>query len=126
MEGNKTRITLEDLKRIKNQAAQGTVIREGEQATKITVHMGTCGIAAGAREVMTVLLAEIQTKNVQGITVAHASCIGLCDREPIVTVQKPNVATVRYGQVDPAKMARIFEEHVMGDRMIPEWIIKGA
>lgn len=119
------KITLEDLKKIREQASLTTAIREGEQATKVTVHMGTCGIAAGAREVMTVLLAEIQAKNATGITVAHASCIGLCDREPVVTVEK-NGSLVRYAQVNPQRMARIFEEHVLGDKMISDWIIKGA
>ncbi|HBN09083.1 MAG TPA: 2Fe-2S ferredoxin [Cyanobacteria bacterium UBA8530] len=120
-----SKITLEDLKRIKSQAAQSTALREGEQTTKIVVHMGTCGIASGAREIMTEIMRVVAEKNLAGVTVAHASCIGLCDREPILTIEKPN-EKVRYGNVKPEMVKRILEEHVIGDRMIADWIIKGA
>lgn len=119
------KITLDDLKSIQKRVAQSTALREGEQAIKVTVHMGTCGIAAGAREVMAALLEEMRTSEAGGITVSHASCVGLCDREPIVTVEK-NDTTVRYGQVTPDMVRRIYREHVLGDHMIADWIIKGA
>jgi (2Fe-2S) ferredoxin len=119
------KITLEDLKSIQKRVAQTTAVREGEQAIKVTVHMGTCGIAAGAREVMAALLDEMKSQDAGEVQVTHASCVGLCDREPIVTVEKDNT-TVRYGQVTPDMVRRIYREHVLGNHMISEWIIKGA
>ena len=53
------KLKVEDLKNIR-EAMKGTVnLREGDHRVKITVHMGTCGIAAGARKIMDVLLAEL-------------------------------------------------------------------
>ena len=52
----------EDLDKIADRMRRQTVLREGAGRAKVTVHMGTCGISAGARKIMTSLLANRAAK----------------------------------------------------------------
>ncbi|MBW1682673.1 MAG: (2Fe-2S) ferredoxin domain-containing protein, partial [Deltaproteobacteria bacterium] len=79
------KLTIEDLKKIKEKAKKSTALREGEATVKITVHMGTCGIAAGAREVMDALMEEMAETERDDIQVVSSGCMGMCSSEPNVT-----------------------------------------
>ncbi len=92
--------SIEDLKRIKEEAQRGTLLREGKADYKVIVHMGTCGIAAGAREVMSAILDEINKRGLTNVIVTQAGCIGLCDREPLVSVEKGE-ERILYGDLTP-------------------------
>ena len=75
--------------------------------------MGTCGIAAGAREVMTALMDEIAQSDRQDIRVVNSGCLGMCSSEPNVTVEIKEEKQVVYQQVDPNKIRQIFKRHVL-------------
>ncbi len=81
------RIRIEDLDRIREEIRKATVLREGAGRATVTVHMGTCGISAGARQIMTTLLAEIEKKNIKDIILTTSGCAGLCSKEPMATVE---------------------------------------
>ena len=117
------KLRVEDLKKIK-EAVKGTVnLREGNFRVKITVHMGTCGIAAGARAVMSALLKEIETRGLQDVILTSSGCAGLCSHEPMITIEVKEAAPVKYVKLDAEKTARIFEEHVMQGKPIPEYAL---
>ncbi|MEJ2101462.1 MAG: cyclic nucleotide-binding domain-containing protein [Desulfobacterales bacterium] len=80
---------------------------------KITVHMATCGIAAGAREVMNALVEEISRSNRKDIEVASSGCIGHCKNEPNITVEIGGGEPVIYQQMTPDKMRQVFKRHIM-------------
>jgi NADP-reducing hydrogenase subunit HndB len=107
------KLTIEDLKRIKESAKKATALREGEATVKITVHMGTCGIAAGAREVMDALLEEMTQADRQDIRVVTSGCMGMCSSEPNVTVEIKDQAPVIYRDMDKNKMRQVFKRHVL-------------
>lgn len=107
------KLTIEDLKKIRESAKKGTALREGETTVKITVHMGTCGIAAGAREVMDVLLEEMAQADRQDIRVVTAGCMGMCSSEPNVTVELQGKEPVIYQHMDKNKMRQVFKRHVL-------------
>ncbi len=107
------KLTIEDLKKIRESAKKSTALREGETAVKITVHMGTCGIAAGAREVMNALLEELAQADRQDIHVVTSGCIGLCSSEPNVTVDIEGKDPVIYQHMDRNKMRQVFKRHVL-------------
>ncbi|MCP4716620.1 MAG: (2Fe-2S) ferredoxin domain-containing protein [Deltaproteobacteria bacterium] len=107
------KLTLDDLKRIREDARKSTSLREGEATVKITVHMGTCGIAAGAREVMSVLLDEIAASKRHDIRVTNAGCMGMCSSEPNVTVELMGQAPVIYQHIDANKIRQVFKRHVL-------------
>jgi NADP-reducing hydrogenase subunit HndB len=117
------RLTLEDLKKIKKTSRRMTSLREGAGRAKITVHMGTCGIAAGAREIMMAFLDEIEKNKVQDIIVTTSGCAGLCSREPMATVQLSGQAPVKYIDLTDRKARQIFASHVQGGQIVTDYAL---
>ena len=107
------KLTIEDLKKIREEARKTTTLREGGATVKITVHMGTCGIAAGAREVMDTLMEEMAQTDRQDIHVMNSGCMGMCSSEPNVTVEIKGQDPIIYQHVDRNKMRQIFKRHVL-------------
>ena len=98
-------------------------MREGGNRGRVTVHMGTCGIAAGAREVLNAFLSEFEKRDIQDIHLTTASCAGLCSHEPMVTVEMMGEPPVKYVYVNPEKAKRILEEHVLGGKVVEEYVL---
>jgi NADP-reducing hydrogenase subunit HndB len=108
------KLTIEDLKKIKEKTAKETSLRGGPANIKITVHMGTCGIAAGARDVMSALMEEMAAADRQDIRVVAAGCMGRCSSEPNVTVETQGSEPIVYQLMDSNKMRQVFKQHVLG------------
>lgn len=107
------KLSIQDLKRIKEKATKDISIRQEKGSVKVTVHMGTCGIAAGAREVMDTLLKEIAESERSDIRVVNSGCMGMCSSEPNVTVEFENQEPIVYQHVDINRMRQIFKRHVL-------------
>ncbi|MEJ2024529.1 MAG: (2Fe-2S) ferredoxin domain-containing protein [Deltaproteobacteria bacterium] len=107
------KLTIDDLKKIKERVKKDTALREGGATVKITVHMGTCGIAAGAREVMDALLEEMSETDRQDIRVVTSGCMGMCSSEPTVTVEMQDRDPVIYQHMDANRMRQVFKRHVL-------------
>lgn len=107
------KLTIDDLKKIKEKVKKDTALREGGSTVKITVHMGTCGIAAGAREVMGALLEEMSETDRQDIRVITSGCMGMCSSEPNVTVETQDKDPVIYQHMDANRMRQVFKRHVL-------------
>jgi len=121
------KLTIDDLKKIKEKVHKEMSLRDGDRRVKVTVHMGTCGIASGAKEVMDILLAEIETAKVHDVIVTTSGCMGLCSREPLVTVEVINQDPIKYEYVNPNKMRQIFKRHVLaGEVQTPFVLAKGS
>ncbi|RJQ22205.1 MAG: (2Fe-2S) ferredoxin domain-containing protein [Nitrospiraceae bacterium] len=117
------RLTIEDLKKIKEKQKSTFSLREGGYRAKITVHMGTCGIAAGAREIMSALLDEIALAKVEDVITTTSGCAGLCAREPMATVEILNRPPVKYGDLTADKMKEIFREHILGGNPVEKYAL---
>ncbi len=115
--------SLEDLKRIKEQATQKREIKTASGQAQVTVAMGTCGIAAGARDTMKAVLEAIETDQLQGILVTQTGCIGLCEWEPIVQVSIGDQPKVTYGKVTPERAQQILKEHVVGGQVVKNLVV---
>jgi len=121
------KITIADLKKIKEKVHKEMSLRDGDRRVKVTVHMGTCGIASGAKEVMDTLLDEIEAAKVNDVVVTTSGCMGLCSREPLVTVEVLNAEPIKYEYVNPNKMRQIFKRHVLaGEIQTPFVLAKGS
>jgi NADP-reducing hydrogenase subunit HndB len=81
---------------------------------KVIVHMGTCGIAAGARNVMVALMEELSDSGRSDVQAESAGCIGLCEKEPVVTVVIGGQEPVVYQRMTADKMRRVFRRHIQG------------
>lgn len=117
------KLTLEDLRAIQEKVKQQKVLRDGESNARIIVHMGTCGIAAGARDVMKALLDEVEKKGISHVIVTTSGCAGLCSKEPMATVEIKGKPPVKYINLDAEKIRRILNEHVLGGNIQVEFAI---
>lgn len=117
------KIKPEDLVKIQESMARTMSLRDGEARAKITVHMGTCGIAAGARKIMSALMASLDQKQEKDIILCASGCAGLCSREPMITVELEGQAPVKYGDLDETKANRILEDHVISGNMVEEYAL---
>ena len=108
-----SKLTIEDLKKIKEKVQKDTALRGADSDVKITVHMGTCGIAAGAREVMDALLELMAETDRQDIRILNSGCMGMCSSEPNVTVEIEGQKPVMYQHMDANKMRQVFKRHVL-------------
>ncbi len=115
--------SLEDLKRVREEALEKRKIKTTEGAIQVTVAMGTCGIAAGARDTMKAILDHIEENNVSGVIVTQTGCIGKCDYEPIVSVAVGAETKVVYGRINPERARKIMQEHVTGGKVLTDWIV---
>jgi NADP-reducing hydrogenase subunit HndB len=114
------RLTIDDLKKLRDQSAGAIALRAGTARAKVTIHMGTCGIAAGAREVMAALLKAIEEQGVTDVMVTTSGCAGLCSREPMATVEVRAQAPVKYVNLTPETMVRVFQRHVLGGEVVTD------
>jgi len=117
------KLTIEDLKRIKEEVRSTTVLREGGFRAKINIHMGTCGIAAGARKLMSAVLKEIEEKKVADVMVTTSGCAGLCSREPMATVEILGQPPVKYCDLNEEKMKEIFVRHVLTGEVVEAYAL---
>jgi (2Fe-2S) ferredoxin len=114
--------SVEDLKKIREEARKKALLREGQAEYKVTVYMGTCGIAAGARQVMAALLDEIGKRGLKNVLVTQAGCIGLCDREPLIGIEKGE-EKVLYGDLTTEKTRQIVASHLVNGQIIGDWVV---
>lgn len=117
------KLTIADLKKIKDAHKAEFTLRDGGYRAKITVHMGTCGIAAGARDIMTALNEEIAASGATDIIVVNSGCAGLCSNEPMATVELKDQAPVKYAFLTADKIRRIFKEHVQGGNIVEDFAL---
>jgi NADP-reducing hydrogenase subunit HndB len=115
--------SLDDLKRIREEALEKRKVKTESGVAQVTVAMGTCGIAAGARDTMKAILNYIETNNVSGVVVTQTGCIGMCEREPIVQVTIGEQPKVTYGKVTPDIAERIMKEHVQAGKTVSEFVV---
>ena len=118
-----SKIKPEDLEKIRERMARTMSLRDGDARVKITIHMGTCGIAAGARKIMSTLLALVEEKDSKDIILTTSGCAGLCSREPMMTVALKGQTPVKYVDLDEEKTKKIFSEHVLSGAVVEEYAL---
>ena len=116
--------SLAELAAIREKMQSKVVIREGEAATRVVVGMATCGIAAGARPVLSAFVEGVHAQGLTNkVTVTQTGCVGLCQYEPIVEVYEAGKEKVTYVKVDADKAAQIIEKHLKGGQIVTEYTI---
>lgn len=110
--------SIEDLKKAREEALKKRELKATSGTVQVIVGMGTCGIAAGARDAMKAILDTIETDAISGVLVTQTGCIGLCEKEPIVQVVIGEQPKVTYGKVTPEVARRIMKEHVSSGNIV--------
>lgn len=118
------KMTLEELRKLRD--GKKTELRKRDSDGKniqVIVGMGTCGIAAGAKNTLDAFLAALDEKKlVDDVLVRQTGCMGLCYAEPTVEVLVPGMPTVIYGKVDVAVVREIVEKHLIGRQLLDNHI----
>jgi NADP-reducing hydrogenase subunit HndB len=118
------KLTIDDLAKIRDRTRHETTLRQGAGRVKITVHMGTCGIAAGAREIMTSVINELERRGLHDVLVTNSGCAGLCSQEPMITVETvTDMAPVKYVLMTAPKVKAVVESHVVNGRLVLEYAL---
>lgn len=117
--------SMEELRRIREAHGKNLNMRQGEheKRTIVKVGMGTCGIAAGARETLRAIMDEIERQDMKNIDVIQVGCNGYCHSEPIVEVVMPDEGAILYGNVDEAKGREIVTKHLKGKELLQDSIV---
>ena len=113
--------SVEELEALRDQLQRDLSVG-AKSSTTITVGMGTCGISAGAREVMHVIRDELEERDIEA-RVTTVGCIGMCSKEPLVDIQQGDEPRVTYGNVEPKMVPRIIEEHLINGQVVDEWVV---
>jgi NADP-reducing hydrogenase subunit HndB len=112
---------IEELKKLRDEAQKDLMVRT-QTGTRVIIGMGTCGIAAGAREVMHAVLRELETRKIEA-HVETVGCVGMCAQEPLVDIEQAGKSRVRYANITPDHVPRLIEEHLIKGHVIQEWAI---
>jgi NADP-reducing hydrogenase subunit HndB len=117
------KLKIEDLAKIKKKFKESFALQQKEGKVRVNVHLGTCSIAAGAREIMGALLQEIEKSDAKNVVVITSGCAGLCSREPMITVELPGAPPVKYSNLTHDKMRKIFSEHILGGKIVQDYAL---
>jgi len=113
----------EDLEKIADRMRATTSLRDGEWRARVTVHMGTCGIASGAREIMKAFLTQTGDRKEKDVMLTTSGCAGLCSHEPMATVELKGEPPIKYAELTEAKVKKIFQDHVVGGEVVAEYAL---
>ncbi len=118
------KLTLADLRKMRDDKQKAMEMRDASNKdVQVVVGMGTCGIAAGAKDTFTALMNTLDEKGLTNVLVRQTGCMGLCHSEPTVEVVVPGMPTVIYGHVDAATAKEIVEKHIVGHELIEDKIL---
>jgi NADP-reducing hydrogenase subunit HndB len=113
--------SLEDLKRMREKLHADLNIRENsnnpDSLPQIKVSMGTCGIAAGAKEVMSQFVSSLREKNVDAV-VTQTGCMGHCNAEPTIEITVPGKEPIIYGYVTPERVPEIIDKYIKNGELV--------
>lgn len=115
--------SLEDLRKIREEAAKKMSMRNQKDGYRVVVGMATCGITAGARPVLNALVEEVAKRNLENVTVTQVGCIGECALEPIVEVFDKEGNRTTYCKVKASDAEKIILQHVINGQPVQELLI---
>ena len=120
--------SLAELAAIRDKMKDKIVLREGGvSGIRIVVGMATCGIAAGARPVLSAFVEGVEKEGLNGkAIVSQTGCIGICQYEPVVEVMEPGKEKVTYVKMTPEKVEKVIKEHIKGGKVVQEYTITSA
>lgn len=117
------KLKIGDLKKLQEKVKRTANIRKGKARAVITIHMGTCGIAAGARDIMSVFLKEIEKKRLKDVIILTSGCAGLCSQEPMITIQIKDQPPVKYVNLNDTKTKMIFKDHIIQGKIVEKFAL---
>jgi NADP-reducing hydrogenase subunit HndB len=118
--------SIAELDEIRKKTQEQISLRSNTEGIRVIVGMATCGIAAGARPVMTAFIEEISKRNLQNVTVSMTGCVGVCRLEPVVEIMESDGSRVTYIKMTAEKAARVVAEHIVNGKVCLDLTIGAA
>ena len=119
--------SLEELKAIREKMKRQMEVRDNDENTvRVVVGMATCGIAAGARPVMTAFLDEVERRGLSNVSISQTGCIGVCRLEPVAEVFVPGEEKVTFVKLRPEMVPAIVEQHLVNHNVVTDYTIGAA
>ena len=116
-------MTVNELVKIKNAYVDEMTKEAKNGVVCVDIHMGTCGIAAGAQTIFNVIQKEMEKLETKNIKLRSTGCAGLCSMEPLMTVYVPGQSPVKYGHLNAKKALEIFYSHILAGRAKTEYAL---
>lgn len=116
--------SIEELKLIRQRMNATDAMRHNQRQTQIVVGMGTCGIAAGARNVLLAVMSELATLDLNDVSITQTGCMGMCEREPLLEIRTAEGECYLYAHVDADRARRIVINHVQHGQPMAQWIVR--
>jgi|SRR6056297_601841 len=113
---------LEELRMMREKVKKDLQLRAGKHRVKIVVGMGSCGIAAGARETMNEFLELIEKNKKTDVIVTASGCFGFCAQEPMIHVYVEDKKPVTYRNVDKEAAQEIFTNHILNNKIVEKYL----
>lgn len=119
------KMSLEELRRLRGQVQSDLKKRNTDgKSIQIIVGMGTCGIAAGAKNTLDAFIKLFDEKGIaESAIIRQTGCMGLCANEPTVEVIVPGMPSVIYGNVDATVAKDIVEKHIINKQLLDKQIL---
>ncbi|MEM1484523.1 (2Fe-2S) ferredoxin domain-containing protein [Oscillospiraceae bacterium PP1C4] len=119
--------SLEELQALRDKVKSTIGIREDDTGNiRVVVGMATCGIAAGARPVLSAFSEEIAKRKLTNVTITQTGCIGICQYEPVVEIFVPGKEKVTYVKMTAEKVAQVVANHLVNGNVVAEYTIGAA
>jgi NADP-reducing hydrogenase subunit HndB len=112
-----------DLQKIRDKVRKTANLRKNQSRAVITVHMGTCGIAAGSREILNRIMNRLEKEKIDDVLVTTSGCAGFCSREPMITVEIKGEPPVKYGDLTEKRIDKIITQHIVKGNLVKEFVL---
>lgn len=114
--------SLAELRELREKLQKEMATRSDNDKPKLIVGMGTCGIAAGARNILKAILEEVEKRKID-VTITQTGCIGMCEKEPLLDVKLPGKERITYGNLKVEDVKRIIVEHVINGKIVEDLVV---
>ena len=114
--------SLDELRELREKVQKDINARDNKDKAKVIVGMGTCGIAAGAREILKKVMEEVNKRGIE-VNITQTGCIGMCEKEPLLDVKLPGEERITYGNLEPDDVSKIIVEHVINGNIVKDLVI---
>lgn len=116
--------SLAELQAIKEKMKDKMAIRKGMGDTRVVVGMATCGIAAGARDVLNAFVDAVGENGLaHNVTVTQSNCMGLCQYEPTVEIFTKGNDKVTYINMTAEKAKEVVKKHLKEGNVVTEYTV---
>ena len=113
--------SLAELKAMREKLQNSLDVREKSEIpdslVQVKVAMATCGIAAGAKQVMEHMMEKAEELKIPCVF-TQTGCMGYCHAEPTIEVRVPGRDPLVFGHVDLNRADEILTKYVQNNELV--------